>query len=124
MGGNDQSPTSSGGCGNGDQSQVVWIAQRETTYYILVHGFGVAMGDFELQLSRLPSMVDDRCETSTLQVFVHEEDENDKRITFGSTIGASLDNTKLGLRCSNCRMWIGNWTWCLVQGSDWNYGGC
>ena len=45
VGGNDQ------GCG--DQSRVIWATVHEEKYYILVHGWSIAEGDFRLKLESI-----------------------------------------------------------------------
>jgi hypothetical protein len=81
------SSSSSSYCGNGDQSRLVFLAEPGTTYYILVHGYRSAVGNFELQLANLPLM-NDHCTNATLLQWSNGTVTS----VFGSTLGATSEN--------------------------------
>ena len=82
-------------CGNtGSQSRVTWGASPGTTYYVLVHGFRDAAGNFELQLSAQP-VENDTSDTATMVTVEASADDTSPTSIIGSTIGATTDTSVL-----------------------------
>lgn len=107
-----------GGCGNltcvvgddngcGIQSRAVWRSQRNTTYFILVHGpqggvFGLVVDQF------VPALAYDFCSAAQGPIIP------DGSITFGSTEGSSFDNVGF---CGADNTSPGVWFFVLVSSS-------
>ena len=85
--GNDQSGNS---CGNtGDQSRLTWRAVGGTEYYILVHGFRGAAGEFELVVDKFA--VENDLAENAIESVVEPTLDTSTDSTFGSTVGATID---------------------------------
>lgn len=67
----------------GDQSRAVWYAQAGRTYYINVHGYRMAKGNFELVVQ--PTNQNDQCNSAFGPVAVGST-------VYGTTSGSNLDN--------------------------------
>ncbi|MCB9265067.1 MAG: T9SS type A sorting domain-containing protein [Lewinellaceae bacterium] len=67
-----------------------WLSTPGVTYYILIHGFGTAAGDFDLTVTCAPPPAGDDCATAT-PITVAPPGGCPANAVFGSTIGASDD---------------------------------
>lgn len=91
----------------GDQSRAVWYAIAGETYYINVHGFRDARGEFELNIQ--PTDHNDQCNTAEGPVSVGST-------IFGTTAGSTLDMDRV--QCGDVNLIQHPGVWYSVEDAD------